>query len=103
MKKLLAVTIAAASISALASAPAFARTEVYLDFAPPAAPYEEVPPPRVGFIWAPGYYEHDHGRYHWKAGHWEHERHGYTYHGGAWDHRENHWYYSEPRWERSGG
>ncbi len=102
MKKLLAITIAAASISAFSS-PSFARTEVYLDFAPPPAPVEEVPAPRVGFIWVPGYYEHDHGKYHWRSGRWEHERHGYNYRGATWDHREGHYYYHEGGWERSPG
>ncbi|HEY2629665.1 MAG TPA: hypothetical protein VGI57_11085 [Usitatibacter sp.] len=100
MKKLIAVTLAAASISMTAALPTFARTEVYLDFAPPEAPYEAVPAPRAGFIWVPGYYEHDNGKYHWRAGRWEGERHGYAYHGATWEHRDGHYYYREGGWHQ---
>ncbi len=73
---------------------------MYLDFAPPPVPYAAVPAPRAGFIWAPGYYEHDHGKYHWRGGHWENERRGYSYHPGSWDNREGHYYYNEPGWHQ---
>jgi len=53
-----------------------------------------------GFVWVPGYYDHDHGRYKWVAGRWEHERKGYAYHGATWEHRSGHWYYTEPGWRR---
>jgi len=99
MNKLIAVSLAAASISAFSSVPAFAEVGVYLDFAPPPAPYEEVPAPRAGFVWIPGYYEHDHGHYRWHSGRWEHERSGYRYRGSTWEHRDGHYYYHEGGWE----
>jgi len=97
MKKAIAATLAALSLSA-AAVPAFARTEVFLDFAPPPPIVEEVPAPRAGFVWVPGYYDHDHGKYRWERGHWERERHGWTYRGATWEHRNGHYYYSAPGW-----
>ncbi|HLX23582.1 MAG TPA: hypothetical protein VKR38_09580 [Usitatibacter sp.] len=102
MKKLIAVSIAAAAISAL-SAPTFAQAEVYLDTAPPAAPMEEVPPPRAGFVWIPGYYDSYNGAYRWNPGHWEHERHGYRWRGATWESRNGHYYYREGGWDHSPG
>ncbi|MFZ3321968.1 MAG: hypothetical protein WA190_06315 [Usitatibacter sp.] len=99
MKKLIAVTLAAASITAF-SLPAMARTEVYLDFAPPPPVVEEVPAPRIGFVWVPGYYEHHNHNYRWVHGRYEHERHGYAYHGATWEQRNGHYYYNEPGWHR---
>jgi len=99
MRKRLAVSLVAASLFAIAL-PAAAKVNIFLDFAPPAAPVEVVPPPRIGFVWVPGYYDHDHGRYKWVAGRWEHERKGYAYHGATWEHRSGHWYYTEPGWRR---
>ena len=49
---------------------------VSLNFGPPAPVYEVVPAPRVGYIWAPGYWDYDHNRHVWRKGHWERERHG---------------------------
>jgi len=99
MKKLIAVTLAAASLSAFA-VPAMAKLDVFLNFAPPPAPVEEVPAPRVGFVWIPGYYEHYHGNYRWVKGRWQHERHGYTWRSARWEHRGDHYYYHEGGWQR---
>jgi hypothetical protein len=55
--------------------------------APPAPHVEVVPPPRHGYIWAPGYWQLN-GRHHvWIRGRWE-KRHGrYYFVPGRWDRR----------------
>ncbi len=47
---------------------------------PPPAPYEMVPAPRSGFVWAPGYWTWD----------------GYRY---VWVQRGPRWFYEPERWE----
>lgn len=51
----------------VSSAPASAQV-AYL--VPPGAAYEAAPPPRVGYVWQPGYWGWAHGRYVWVQGSW---------------------------------
>lgn len=48
-------------------APASAQVMV---LAPPAPIYEAAPAPRVGYVWQPGYWGWEYGRYVWVRGHW---------------------------------
>ncbi len=73
-KTLLAVAIAA-SIS-LPTAMARSQFELELNFGPPAPVYEAAPAPRVGYVWAPGYWDYESNKHIWRKGHWEHERQG---------------------------
>jgi hypothetical protein len=66
---------------------------------PPAPVYEVVPAPRVGYVWAPGYWNWEHERHVWMPGHWMPERHGHHWvadhwvegpHGG-WHMEHGHW------------
>ncbi len=50
---------------------------VDIDVAPPAPQVEVVPEPRVGYVWAPGYWEWRGGHHVWVGGHWIGERRGY--------------------------
>lgn len=82
------------------AAPAFSGVGIDINIAPPAPRVVEVPPPRPGYVWAPGYYRwdgHSHiwvdGRFirerrgsHWVPEHWD-ERHGrYHFEPGHWEH-----------------
>ena len=69
--------------------------------APPPPRIERVPPPRVGFVWAPGYWLWN-ARWHrhvWVAGHWVRVRRGYHFRPahwvrgpyGRWHFRPGHW------------
>ena len=65
---------------------------------PPAPIYEPIPAPRVGFVWAPGFWAWEGGRHVWHAGNWMPERRGYHWvpdrwaqaHGG-WQREAGHW------------
>ena len=37
---------------------------------PPAPIFEAVPAPRVGYVWAPGFWRREHERHVWAPGHW---------------------------------
>jgi YXWGXW repeat-containing protein len=59
MNKFREMLIVSALAAAALAAPgaAQARTDVSISIGPPAPIYEPVPPPRVGYIWAPGYWD----------------------------------------------
>ena len=98
---LLATLVAGAALSPIAGA---ARVDVDVYIAPPAPIYEAVPPPRVGFVWAPGYWEYrDYDRHHhWVHGHWIRERRGYAWVPHRWEEHEGRWHFDDGHWERHG-
>jgi hypothetical protein len=74
--------------------------ELEINVAPPAPIYEPVPPPRVGFFWAPGYWDYERNRHTWRKGHWERERHGQHWAGGRWTENNGRWHLERGHWER---
>jgi len=103
MKKLV-ITAGAAALLSLGAlvvpATAQAQVSVSVQFGPPAPVYERVPAPRPGYVWAPGHYEYQRGRYAWTGGRWMTARPGYAYHAPNWEQRNGRWYYSQGRWDR---
>lgn len=91
MKKMRNVLIGSLVAGAFFAAPAVARADVdvYLSFGPPAPRYEVIPPPRVGYVWVPGYWDYRNRNHYWVAGTWQRARPGY--------------YYQQPNWVQSGG
>lgn len=77
-----------------------ARVNVDIDIAPPAARVEVVPAPRVGFIWAPGYWAWSGHRHVWVAGHWNHARRGEHWVADRWEQRGAKWHRDAGHWER---
>lgn len=69
---------------------------------PPAVRYARVPPPRAGYIWAPGYWRwNPRARRHvWVGGYWVHARPGYRYVPERWEHRGRHWRLAHGHWVR---
>jgi hypothetical protein len=65
-----------------------ASSEIITDAPPPPNRVEHAPPPRDGYVWAPG--------------HWEWNRHSYVWVSGTWivEHRAAHWV--PDRWEQTG-
>jgi len=67
--------------------------------APPIAIVETVPPPRVGFVWAPGHWRWENERHVWVPGRWLEERAGYRWitdrwlegGNGSWRFMPGHW------------
>ena len=55
----------AVGLGAIASESLNARAIVDIDVAPPAPREEVVPAPRVGFVWAPGYWNWDGHKHVW--------------------------------------
>ena len=66
----------AAAILLGCMAPAFSADTIEIGVAPPPPRVVRAPPPRPGFVWAPGYYRWDGHRHVWVDGHFIRERRG---------------------------
>ncbi len=78
----------------------------HVQFAPPPPPYEVVPAPRPGYVWAPGAYRLVNDRYVWNPGTWQQARAGYRYVPDRWerynDNGREQWRYQASRWDKDG-
>jgi len=72
---------------------------VDIQVAPPPDRVEHVPPPRHGYVWAPGYWRWDHGHHVWVKGHYVHERQGHQWVNHHWVQRGDRWHFEEGHWE----
>jgi hypothetical protein len=95
---LLGMMMAAGAVAAPTIASAGVAVDI--DIAPPPVRVETVPEPRVGFVWAPGFWEWRGGAHVWVPGHYIHERHGYHWVPDRWDQRGPHWHHEPGHWER---
>lgn len=79
-----------------------ARVNVGIDIELPPPPLraEVVPPPRSGYLWAPGYWGWSGHKHVWHRGVWNRDRPGYVYVAPRWDHRGDRWHYDRSRWDR---
>lgn len=99
MKRLtLAALIALAATAAPLTSMAGPRVDLFVGVAPPAPLVERMPPPRLGYVWAPGHWEWNGRRHVWLAGYWVAERPGYAYSAPVWVRREGGWYLQPERW-----
>lgn len=90
----LALGAAAAPLSSMAAP----RVDVFVGAAPPAPLVERIPPPRHGYVWAPGHWEWNGRRHIWVRGYWIAERPGYAYSAPVWVQRGGGWYLEPERW-----
>jgi hypothetical protein len=68
---------------------------------PPAPVYEVVPAPRVGYVWAPGYWSWEHERHVWMPGRWMPERHGHHWVADHWvEGPHGGWHLEHGHWDR---
>ena len=106
-KLLLGITCALTAGTALApQVPAYAEVNVSIEIGVPPPPIlvEPIPPPRVGFIWAPGYWLWNGNKHVWTKGRWVEARPGYVWVPERWEHRGNNRHHFHPgRWEPAGG
>ena len=98
--KLVAAAALTLGLAAIAPTQALAQVGVSLVIgnAPPPPRFESLPPPRVGYVWAPGYWNWDGYRHVWVGGHWLPERSGYRYHPAEWVRVDNGWRLSQGGW-----
>ncbi len=91
---------AALLLGSAAMAPAMAQVDVSIvvGSAPPPLRLETMPPPRAGYIWAPGYWNWDGYRHVWLPGRWEPERHGMYFQQPLWIHSGSGWRLDRGGW-----
>lgn len=97
---ILATALAAGAALALVAPTAEARVYVDIGVAPPPPRVVVAPPPRVGYVWAPGYWYWSGHRHVWHDGYWMRERRGYHWVGPAWEPRGPRWHYTPGYWAR---
>ncbi len=91
---------AASTYAPTASAQVYVTTQVTV--APPPPRFERVPPPRYGYVWAPGYWRWDGYRHRhvWIGGYWVRVRPGYAWHPAYWENAPGGWRFREGYWTR---
>lgn len=67
---------------------------------PPPPRYVRVPPPRAGYIWAPGYWRWEGHRHVWVDGYWVRARPGWRYEPAVWVRRGPNWHFVPGHWAR---
>lgn len=98
IKKSLLATGIAATLAMGAALPASAQISVRIG--PPPPRVEVVPPPRVGYTWAPGYWNYEGRRHVWHGGTWVRARPGYVYNAPTWVERNGRWELRRGAWAR---
>lgn len=104
MKRLVWALAAVAITSSVVlplQASAQVSVSVNIGTAPPPLRYERVPPPRNGYVWAPGYWNWNGYQHVWAQGHWVTARPGYVYHRPEWRQDHGRWYLDNERWQPS--
>ncbi|MFJ3046612.1 YXWGXW repeat-containing protein [Herbaspirillum chlorophenolicum] len=99
MKKIiLAAVLAATSVGAILPV-AQAQVSVNINIgAPPPPRVERMPPPRYGYIWAPGYWDWNGHAHVWREGRWMRERPGYAYAQPVWREGPHGWELDRGGW-----
>jgi WXXGXW repeat (2 copies) len=95
---LLGVLMAAGGVAAPTIASA--GVSIDIDVAPPPVRVEAVPEPRVGYVWAPGFWEWRDRAHVWVPGHHIRERRGYHWVSDHWVQAGPHWHHERGHWER---
>ena len=73
---------------------------VDIDVRPPPPRVVVVPAPRVGYVWAPGYWRWDGRRHVWVDGRWLRERRGEHWVPAHWEERRGRFHFEDGHWER---
>jgi hypothetical protein len=73
---------------------------IVVEVAPPAIREEPVPAARKGYVWAPGYWHWEHGKYVWRNGRWVKAKHAHHWVPDRWHEKEKKWYFEIGHWDR---
>lgn len=97
---LLSRFIVIVSLAGSVLAPLAAQAGVNLDIniGPPAPRVIVAPPPRPGYVYAPGYWRWDGGAHVWVEGHWVAEHPGHHWVPDHWVQRGPNWHFVEGHW-----
>jgi hypothetical protein len=99
-RRLFALLATSALVGMTTAAPVVAQEfTVSIGRPPPPPMVETIPPPRAGYVWAPGYWRWENERHLWAPGRWIEERRGQRWvpdrwvegPNGAWRFQPGHW------------
>ena len=95
---LMSLCIAGGALLVPVAAPA--GVDIDIAIAPPVPRVEVVPAPRLGFVWAPGYWEWRGNAHVWIGGRWITARPGYYWVPDRWEQHGPHWHHYPGHWAR---
>jgi hypothetical protein len=96
----LATVLLVGAVALGGAASSYAGVNIDIDIQPPVARVEVMPPPRAGFVWAPGYWDWRGHEHVWVAGNWMPERRGFHWVPAHWNQRGPHWHFEPGHWAR---
>jgi hypothetical protein len=79
---------------------ALARGYLEVEVAPPEPREEVIPEARVGYVWAPGYWEWRHHEHVWVRGHYIRAHHGRHWVAATWTHEGQRYRFQAGHWDR---
>jgi hypothetical protein len=100
MKYIVSILLACAFGGAVAGMSIPAAAQTYVQMAPPAPRYEQIPsPPGASYYWEPGYWSWNGYRYVWVHGHYGYRPYsGAIWRPGHWRQGPNGWYWVPGHW-----
>ncbi|HTS21361.1 MAG TPA: hypothetical protein VMN79_06060 [Casimicrobiaceae bacterium] len=99
VRKALVGALLAISVGSVAGFAQAAHVDLDVTVAPPPDRVEQVPPPRAGYVWAPGYWRWDHGHHVWTKGRYIHDRPGHHWNHDQWVRNGDHWRFEAGHWD----
>jgi hypothetical protein len=100
IKVVFLVVLLAGLSACVVEGPVRGRAALDIEVRPPPARVVVVPDPRVGYVWAPGYWQWDGRRHVWVEGRWLRERRGWHWVPAHWEERRERWHFEPGHWER---
>lgn len=98
----LGLALGTAAYAPAAKAGSHVTVGVRLGVPPPPVRVVHAPPPRHGYVWAPGYWRWEPRVHHhvWVEGYWVRARPGYRYRPARWVHEGHEWRFHHAYWSR---
>jgi hypothetical protein len=93
-------TLTLALLAPLAMVSLAQAAVIDITIAPPEPRVVVAPPPRPGFVWAPGYWNYAGGRHVWVDGRWMKERPGQHWVADRWVPHDGHYRFEAGHWAR---
>lgn len=94
-------TLTLALFAPLAVVSSLARAaSIDIEIAPPEPRIIVAPPPRPGYVWAPGYWAYRGHHHVWVEGHWIRERRGWRWEPDHWVPHDGRYRYEPGHWVR---
>ena len=88
-------------VSAQIMVPPGSGAEIDSDVAPPPPRIEHAPPPRDGYVWAPGHWAWSGKSYNWVGGSWVVQRRHMHWVADQWERVGEKWRFMPAHWEQS--